>query len=214
MIGTKTNPSSLADFLLGRGGRGALAARLGGLDFPDLTGVLARLTPAARELVGNEVADVATSLLDLDLGQVAITAWRTVSDLRHAARATLDAPGTRQVVDLTTHRITSVHEPYLEVLVNGVVVARVQFVLRLELTIAILAVVVNAGRITSVQSGQSDLAATLAVAGVEVLSRKAKINLAVTVRLGEDGVPILAEHERGTLYASGPFPIVPPPDVR
>jgi hypothetical protein len=191
---------SLADFLFTRGTplsggerrARAFAARVAGLP---LTG-RGQLSSVAGQLLASQLTAVAQTLLDLDLGELFLTAWRTHVALREAARATLAQPGTEQVVDLATHRIQSNHRPYVDVLVNGVPQMRVEFVLALELAVAELAVVVSRGRLTRIESGRSTLTAALSIGGAELIRRQRRLDLGVVLRLG-DGVAILNPREDG-----------------
>ena len=180
---------SVATVLFGRRGRGAAAvtARVAGLAGP------AQLSRAAMPFVAAQVTSVATGLLDPDLGQLAVAAWRTHDALRRAARETLDAPETRQLVELGRHRIGSVHRPYVDLLMDGVVVQRIEFTLTLDVTVASAVGVVVRGRLMSVECGRPELTAALAIAGAEVIKRSGRVDLRMTIALGSAGVPILAE---------------------
>jgi len=64
------------------------------------------------------------------MGDLAVAGWRRHAALTAAADRTRVNPGSWEVVDLATHRITSVHRPYVELLLNDVHVATVRFELR------------------------------------------------------------------------------------
>jgi hypothetical protein len=83
-------------------------------------GDLARLTQHGREAADEQLASVTAGLLDLDLGELLIYGWRTREGLVKAARQTRQIPGRREVVQLGTHRITSAHNPTIELLIDGV----------------------------------------------------------------------------------------------
>jgi hypothetical protein len=63
--------------------------------------------------------------------------------LAAAAERTAANPGSSEVVDLASHRITSVHRPSIELLVNNVRVAAVNFELQIELVVKALVVTVR-----------------------------------------------------------------------
>ena len=73
-----------------------------------------------------------TALLDLDLGDLVIAGWRKQGQLAAAAERTAANPGSSEVVELATHRVSSVHHPFVELLVNDAHVATVTFDLDIE----------------------------------------------------------------------------------
>ncbi|MGH8887626.1 MAG: hypothetical protein ACRDYX_21140 [Egibacteraceae bacterium] len=107
-----------------------------------LGGVLGSLSSAGRKAVSQEVASVGADLADFDFVDILAAGWRKHAALTEAARSTLAAPGTRQVVDLATHRITSEHHPYVELLIDGAPAGKVDFEIRLEFVVKALAATV------------------------------------------------------------------------
>jgi hypothetical protein len=86
-------------------------------------------------------------------------------------------------VELATHHITSVHRPYVELLVNDVHVATVAFELRIEFMVKALVVTVRGGHIVSLPSGVCDVAATLAAEGLQLVRQQTRLDLALLIRL-------------------------------
>jgi hypothetical protein len=150
---------------------------LGSLD----TG-LQLVSQAGRQAANSQVATVAHGLLDLDLGDLVIAGWRKQGELAAAAERTAANPASSEVVELATHRISSVHRPYVELLINDVHVANVNFELDIEFVIKALVVTVTNGHVASLHTGACDVAATLAAEGIQLASRRAHLELPLVVR--------------------------------
>jgi hypothetical protein len=151
---------------------------------------------AGREAAGNQVAVVANGLLDLDLGDLVLAGWRKQGQLAAAAERTAANPGSSEVVELATHRVSSAHHPFVELLANDVRVATVTFDLAIEFVIKALVVTVRDGHVVSLHTGACDVAATLAAEGIQLASRRAHFELPLVVRwplllrLGGDADPL------------------------
>src|SRR6266508_735429 len=85
------------------------------------------LSSAAQDEVKRQVAVVANGVLDLDVVDLVVGAWRKHAALVAAAERTLDVPGREEIVDLASHGMRSVHRPYVAVLVDGREVTRIDF---------------------------------------------------------------------------------------
>jgi hypothetical protein len=180
-----TQPLTAAALLFGDGRDGgqALAQALheqGVLG--SLGDALQRVSQAGRQAAGDQVAAVAHGLFDLDLGDLVIAGWRKQGDLASAAERTAANPGSSEVVELASHRISSVHRPYVDLLVDDVHVATLDFELDLELLVRALVVTVRNGQIISLHSGTCDVAATLSAKGIRLIGRRAHFELPLMVR--------------------------------
>jgi len=150
---------------------------LGSLD--SALGLVAQTT---REAAGDQVAAVADGVLALDLGDLVVAGWRKQGQLAAAAERTAANPGTSELVELATHRVSSVHHPYVELLVNDVRVTTVNFELDLEFEIKALVATVRDGHLVSLHSGECDLSATLSAEAVRLASRRRHFDLPLVVR--------------------------------
>jgi hypothetical protein len=154
------------------------------------------VSEAVREAAGDQVAGVAHGLLDLDLGELVVAGWRKQDQLAAAAERTATNPGSSEVVELATHRVSSAHHPSVELLVNDAHVATVTFDLGVELIIKALVVTVRDGHVVSLHTGSCDVTATMAAEGVQLASRRAHLELPLVVRrplrlrLGGDSDPL------------------------
>jgi hypothetical protein len=169
---------------------------------------------AGREAAADQVAVVAHGLLDLDLGDLVVAGWRKQGQLAAAAERTAANPGSSEVVELATHRVSSAHHPSVELLVNDAHLATVTFDLTIEFVIKALVVTVRDGHVVSLHSGACDVAATLAAEGIQLASRREHFELPLVVRWplrlhlggGSDPLPYGAK--------SPPTPTPPPPTRR
>jgi hypothetical protein len=148
-----------------------------------LLGAIGGISPPARREVVRQVATVALKTLDIDLIDVAIGGWRAHGRLVAAARRTLAMPGSEEVVDLVSHRIRSVHRPYVSVLLDGAQVARLDLEATVILDVKALVGVVRAGRLVELRGGQSEVTALLAAEGVQLAHRRQPIDLQVALPL-------------------------------
>ena len=140
------------------------------------------VSEAGREAASHQVAVVANGLLDLDLGDLVVAGWRKQGQLAAAAERTAANPGSSEVVELATHRVSSAHHPFVELLVNDVHLATVTFDLEVELVVKALVVTVRDGHVVSLHTGACDLTAILAAEGIQLASRRAHFELPLVVR--------------------------------
>jgi hypothetical protein len=143
---------------------------------------LQRLSQAGRQAADRQVATVANGLLDLDLGDLVVAGWRKQAALAAAAKRTIANPGSSEVVELANHRITSVHRPFVKLLINDVHVATVNFELRIGFVVKSLGVTVRNGHVVSLHAGACDLTARLSAEGVRLARRQEHFELPVLVR--------------------------------
>ena len=155
---------------------------------------LTRLTQQGREAAEEQLASVTAGLLDLDLGDLLIYGWRTRERLVKAARETRQIPGRRDVVQLGTHRITSAHNPTVELLVDGVKVHTFRFQLTVIFDIDVAALVIRDGLLTALKAGDGAVTCTLALempdGDIELVNQQRKIDLHLIINIGR-GIPLL-----------------------
>ena len=140
------------------------------------------VTQTIRKAAEEEVAVVADGLLGLDLGDLVVAGWRKHGKLTAAAEHTAANPGSSVLVELATHRISSVHRPYVELLLNEQHLTNVNFELEIELVVTALAVTVRDGHVVSLHAGNCDVSATLAAEGIRLASRQGRYELPLVVR--------------------------------
>lgn len=183
-INLDADPMSASFFLFEREDTGqALTEALDDRGVLRTGDVVARLaTRMARAAAEEQVGVVADGLLDLDLGDLLAAGWRKQERLAAAARRTAANPGSAERIELATHRISSVHRPSVELLLNDTHLTEVQFELDVAFVIKALEVTVREGRLVSLHAGECEISAALAAEGVRLASRQRTYELPLVVR--------------------------------
>lgn len=132
---------------------------------------LGRVSTAGRDAVQRHLASAVAGLLEIDLADLVVGGWRTHTALTGASRRTWAAPGAVEVVDLLAHTVTASYEPYVDVNVETVTVARVEVALTVVFTVTGLAATVRDGALVGLTGGRCVTEARLAVHGVPMLQR-------------------------------------------
>ena len=156
---------------------------------------LAGLGQGLQNAAVREVSSMSAGLLDIDLVYVLVAGWCKYAALAEAARRTAAAPGTEELVNVATHRVSAAHDPYIELLVDGVKVATVHVGLELRFDIKALVAGVKEGKLAAVHLGTCEIAASLSLQGVSVASRTTEVELPAVIRLGK-GIPLLSDAQR------------------
>jgi hypothetical protein len=163
---------------------------------------LSRVRAEMRPVVERELAAAVAGLLDVDLGEVVRGGWRSYAKLISAARATVDNPGTTEVVALATHRITASHTPHVDLVIDEVKVATVEVTVEVVIDVEGLLATVYGGRLVNLHSGRCQVRATLHYAGVELASGTAAVDATQIASLGA-GIDLLSDHEPPVHAAHG-----------
>jgi hypothetical protein len=208
MAGEGSTPTAL-DLLFGPGTDAAetLAGKIlipGGNQ--DLGRALAHLPEMTRKAAVQEAATAASALLKIDLTGVLARGWREHRDIVAAARRTLAAPLSTELVSMATHQVTLEQRPSVRVLVDGQKVATLELGLSIVFDVNALLLGVSGGRIVAVHSGRCEVTGTLAVQGTDLLVRRAHLELPgiMSLRRGIRLLPI-GEYPAGE-YATGEYP--------
>jgi len=171
---------------------------------------LTRLTQQGRKAAEEQLASATAGLLDLDVGDLLIYGWRTHERLIEAAGQTQQIPGRQEVVQLGTHRITSAHNPTIELLIDGVKVHTFRFQLTVIFDIDVVALIVREGLLTGLKAGDGTVTGTLTLempgGDIDLVNQQRKINLHLIVNVGH-GIPLLpADAGDGSRPAPGTPP--------
>jgi hypothetical protein len=168
----------------------AIADRIESADPENLDRALEGLPKATREAAVREVAAATAGLLNVNLIDMLVAGWRKHHDLTSAARRTLAAPGSTELVQLATHQVTEAQQPYVSVLVDGHRVATLNLDLSVVFEISALLAGIRAGRLVALHSGHCDITATLALEGTDIVTRRAHLDLPGAISLGQ-GIRLL-----------------------
>jgi hypothetical protein len=136
-----------------------------------------RLPRVTREAAVREAAVAAVGLLKLDLMEVLVTGWREHRDIFSAARRTLDMPGSKELVGLAPHRVTTVQQPAVSILVDGRRVHTLQLGLSIFFEVTGLVAGIYAGRLAGIHAGRGDLGLALTVHELEVATKRSHLEL-------------------------------------
>lgn len=189
---TVTAPLTARTFLLGA----EEAERAVGRSLSDL-GVarsalegLHHLSDSALKSVDREIGVVVGGLLDVDLEEALLSGWRRYDALRQAAKRTLAAPGSEEVLALATHRVTSTYHPEVDLFVDDVTVKTLEFELNIVFDITGVSAVVRLGDLVALRGGDCLVTATLALQGERLAERQGHVDLALLVQL-DPPVPLV-----------------------
>jgi hypothetical protein len=136
-----------------------------------------RLPRVTREAAVREAAAVAVGLLKVDLMEILVSGWREHRDIFTAARRTLDIPGSKELVGLAPHRITTVQQPSVGILVDNHRVHTLQLGLSIFFEVTGLVAGIHAGRLAAVHAGRGDLGLALTIHELEVLTKRTHLEL-------------------------------------
>jgi hypothetical protein len=196
---TTLSPLTLSTVLFGGWGADTVTSLARSMDAGGvsnrLLGAIGGVSPPARREVVRQVATVALKTLDLDVVDFVVGGWRAHARLVAAARRTLAVPGSKEVVDLVSHRIRSVHRPYVSILLDGAQVARLDLEVTVVIDIKALVGVVRDGRLVEFQGGQCEISALLAAEGVQLAHRQQPIDLHVALPL-QTGIQLATSDTR------------------
>lgn len=170
-------------------------------ELPDLakSGPLAGIRQRLGERAGvvwnavrRRVPEQLRALLDVGAPDILVSAWNTSRELTKYRDPARYPPEQVVIVPLTKHKITSTHEPSVEVYVDGLSLGRVGFQLRVELTLQGAELKIQGGRILQIRTGRCDGVGTIACEGIVLKRIEGKVLVVPgTIDLG-DGVPVPA----------------------
>src|SRR5207302_6952790 len=126
-----------------------------------------RLPRVTREATVREAAVAATGLLKIDLIEVLVTGWREHRDIFTAARRTLDMPGSKELVGLAPHRISTMQQPAVGILIDNKRVHTLQLGLSIFFEVTGLVAGISQGRLAGVHAGRAHVGVALTIHEIE-----------------------------------------------
>jgi hypothetical protein len=138
---------------------------------------LVHLPRVTREAAVREVAVAATGLLKVDLIEVLVSGWREHRDIITAARRTLDMPGSKELVGLAPHRISTMQQPAVGILIDGKRVHTLQLGLSIFFEVTSLVAGISHGRLAGVHAGRGHVGVALTIHEIEVLTKRSHLEL-------------------------------------
>lgn len=190
------------------------AAALAGAGLTDwieknIGGALGGLSPDTRAAATREITATVASLLNVNPIDVLVGGWRKYKKIADAARGTLAAAGSTELLPLATHQVTETFNPNVSVLVDGYRIAVLQLSISIVCDVQAMLAKVSAGRLVAIESGQCHVTAALAIADAEITSRTARFDLPGAIPLGR-GLRLLAAEEYAAAEQQGKTDIEPP----
>jgi hypothetical protein len=139
-----------------------------------------------------------------------VRGWREHRDIVSAARRTLAAPGSTELVSMSAHEVTLDQQPSVSVLVDGQQVAVLHLGLSIVFDVTALLLGISGGRLVAVRSGRCDITAVLAVQSADLLVKHARLELpgVIPLRRGIRLLPVgeypVSENPAGDHRGSDP----------
>ena len=147
-----------------------------------------------RDAAIREAALAAAVLLKIDLVDVLVAGWRDHRDIHSAARRTLATPGSKELVGVAPHRISTVQQPAVSILLDGRRVHTLQLGLSIIFEVTGLVAGVSRGRLAGLHAGRGEVGVALTVHEIEILTKRAHLELPGMVAL-RTGLRLLPGHE-------------------
>jgi hypothetical protein len=166
-----------------------LTAALSGVGLTDwikenVGGELGGLSAETRAAAAREITATVASFLNVNPVDVLVGGWRQYKAMTDAARGTLAAAGSTELLPLATHQITETLNPSVAVLVDGYRVAALPLSITVVCEVQAMLAKVSAGRLVAIESGRCAVTAALAIADAEITSRTTRFELPGAVSLG------------------------------
>jgi hypothetical protein len=161
----------------------ARALRDGGVARHALAGT-ERLAASAYRSFDERVGRVLHQLLELDLGELVVDGWAGRADLADAVVRTRMGRAETEVV-LADHRITSTHQPAVDVLAGGVAVTALRFDVVVRLRLRGVVALIRGGLLAAVLRGQLTAEAELTLDGRRLLAGNGRGAVRSVLRLGD-----------------------------
>ncbi|MCX5041983.1 hypothetical protein OG921_02080 [Aldersonia sp. NBC_00410] len=182
LLGTPGRPADGADLTTVLDRRGATRAALHGV-----SGIPGQLLRSVERQVNETVA----GLLQVDVGSTLIEGWRRYALLSDAARRTRS--GSREIVPLAQHTVTSNHNPWIGIETDGVTIRRIDLYLTITAVLHGVDAVVADAKLIAVGSGDCAVTVAFGVAPQgELMKRRREFAVGAILRIPRP-VPLLAD---------------------
>ncbi len=136
-------------------------------------------------------------LLDIDVVTIMVRAWNKYRELQKYTDSKQYPLTDTYLVSLAEHTVSSTHHPYIEVTVNENPVGRIEFEVKVTLTLKGIILTVKGGRIMAIETGSCKGKGTIAYKGIPVFERETdSFALPGTIDLGQ-GIPIPGRVTKG-----------------
>ncbi len=154
LIGGGGDPQTAVERALGSGSENLHTFAVSGLSIPTV-----------------DVSSAIVSLLKMPIGTIAFEGWKAYRSVSAAKDATADKPGSRKVVRLLDHRMTSRQTPTIEVEYEGFTLPLLDLVLDVELRVSAVEIVVVEGEVVDRRPGAAIATARLSASDFTLFER-------------------------------------------
>ncbi len=148
------------------------------------------ITGPVYRLLRARMAEAVATVLDIDLGSLALDGWAKYGEVRAAARRSAPPNESSERVRLVEHRITSTHRPSVELYLNEVLLATIALGLEVEIDVHGLDAEIRGGRLVGFHGGDLDVRATLSAEGHKITERVRSYRIGALLPVG-DGIPLI-----------------------
>jgi hypothetical protein len=138
-----------------------------------------------RTILLDEIVVVMRRVLGVAVVDLLGAAWRKWEPLAAAARRSLETPGSTEIVELLDHRITSSHQPGVDITVDGVKIAEIRLDVEIAIEIHGLTAVVTGSRLSALRTGRGEASLNVSVDGTPLPPLTRPFDLAMELDLGE-----------------------------
>lgn len=142
--------------------------------------------------VVDEIVERVRTLFGRPLPEILAGAWEKSAEIQEFCDPAKHPPGEASVVELAEHTVAWSDEPVVEVVFNPLATVQIRILLKAEATLAAGALVIQDATFKKLRTGKVDVAASLAVQGVELLRRKVPYELPGELSLGIPIRPLIA----------------------
>ena len=142
------------------------------------------------EVIVEQVVAQLPSLLDIELPEILVNAWKELSEIARYADPDRYPPAETVLVPMIEHSIVSTHKPKLELLINDVALGEITFDVHLELVVQGVMLRIQGGRIKGITIASCKAGGKISYGHTPIFKREsAPFTLPATIDLG-DGIAI------------------------
>jgi len=149
-----------------------------GLDLGAVTAVIgaaaAALPAAAGAQIDGAFRHALDEILQVGLGDVLQASWGKAAALRDAILATRKDAGLVAIVPLLDHKVTSQHQPHIDLMYGSKSLVRIAFDISLNLMLSGVALEIRDGELAGIKAGTCTGEGILAFLGKPLLQHKSK----------------------------------------
>ena len=139
---------------------------------------------------GQVMALLHKELSDLSVPTLLVGGWTKYEKFREYCDENRHPAHERSVIPLFKHTLSSTHRPAVELRIDGVPAGRVNFEVKLSVTIESVSIVIMNKRFMAARPGAAEAKGTVKCEGIDVLERKlGRFDLPGEIKFG-DGYPI------------------------